>query len=305
MNNIQHNLDIQTYKLNDILNLFNLNEKDLITIEDIKRAKHIVLKMHPDKSRLCSSYFLFYKKALDIVVEFYKEHTKINQEISNQEIIYNPKHEKTENLNETQIKKTISKIGVDKFQETFNQLFDSNMKIIHDTPEKNRWKQDNNQYDIPTNMTKTTMNENFERIKHQQTSNNLIVYKGFQELHSVGGNPFYDDDEEDETNYITSDPFSKLKFDDLRKVHNDQTIFSVSEKDFNKVTKYKSHNELQQARSNTHLTPINKQESQQILDLQEKQIRENMMKKEYKSKLQTMHYDEKQKSILSKFLLLK
>jgi len=304
MNN-NHNLDIQTYNLKDILNLFNLNEKDLITIEDIKRAKHIVLKMHPDKSRLCSDYFLFYKKALDIVVEFYKEHTKINQEISDKEIIYNPKHEKTENLNENQIKKTISKIGVEKFQETFNQLFDSNMKINQDTPEKNRWKQDN-QYDIPTNITKSTMNENFERIKHhQQTSNNLIVYKGFKELHSVGGNPFYDDDDEEQSNYITSDPFSKLKFDDLRKVHNDQTIFSVSEKDFNKVTKYKSYNELQQARANSHITPINKQESQQILDLQEKQIREIMMKKEYKSKLQTMHYDEKQKSILSKFLLLK
>ena len=303
MNN--HNLDIQTYNLKDILNLFNLNEKDLITIEDIKRAKHIVLKMHPDKSRLCSDYFLFYKKAFDIVVEFYKEHTKINQEISNKEIIYNPKHEKNDGLNDNQIKKTISKIGVEKFQETFNQLFDSNMKINQDTPEKNRWKQDN-QYDIPTNMTKTTMNENFERIKHhQQTSNNLIVYKGFKELPSVGGNPFYDDDDEDESNYITSDPFSKLKFDDLRKVHNDQTIFSVSEKDFNKVPKYKSYNELQQARANSHITPINKQESQQILDLQEKQIREIMMKKEYKSKLQTMHYDEKQKSILSKFLLLK
>ena len=55
----KHNLDIQTYSLKDLLNLFNLNEKDVITIEDIKRAKLIVLKMHPDKSKLSSDYFLF------------------------------------------------------------------------------------------------------------------------------------------------------------------------------------------------------------------------------------------------------
>lgn len=298
----KHNLDIQTYSLKDLLNLFNLNEKDVITIEDIKRAKLIVLKMHPDKSKLSSDYFLFYKKSFDLVVEFYKEQSKINQEIQTEEYMYNPKHEKNE-INEVQIKKAISKLDVGKFQETFNQLFDSNMKTNHETPEKNRWKQDNT-YEIPTNMTKTSMNENFNKMKQQQSNQHLILYKGVQELHSIGGNPFYDDDEEDASNYITSDPFSKLKFDDLRKVHLDQTIFSVSENDFDKVKKYKSYNDLQQSRSH-NLTPINKPEAQRMLDLQEKQMRENMMKKEYHSKLQTMQYDEKRKSILSKFLLLK
>ena len=124
----KHNLDIQTYSLKDLLNLFNLNEKDVITIEDIKRAKLIVLKMHPDKSKLSSDYFLFYKKSFDLVVEFYKEQSKINQEIQTEEYMYNPKHEKNE-INEVQIKKAISKLDVGKFQETFNQLFDSNMKI--------------------------------------------------------------------------------------------------------------------------------------------------------------------------------
>lgn len=298
----KYNLDIQTYSLGDLLNLFNLNEKDVITIEDIKRAKLIVLKMHPDKSKLSSDYFLFYKKSFDLVVEFYKEQSKINQEIQTEEYMYNPKHEKNES-NEVQIKKAISKLDVEKFQETFNQLFDSNMKTNHETPEKNRWKQDNT-YEIPTNMTKTSMNENFNKMKQQQSNQHLILYKGVQELHSIGGNPFYDDDEDDASNYITSDPFSKLKYDDLRKVHLDQTIFSVSENDFDKAKKYKSYNDLQQSRSH-NLTPINKPEAQRMLDLHEKQLRENMMKKEYKSKLQTMQYDEKRKSILSKFLLLK
>jgi hypothetical protein len=260
--------------------------------------------LHPDKSKLSANYFLFYKKALDIVVEFYKVQNKINQAIPTEKFMYNPKHEKTEDLNERQIKKTISKMDSGKFQETFNKLFDSNMKINHETPEKNRWKQDNN-YDIPTNTTKSSMNENFNQMKQQQHNQHLIVYKGVQELHSTSGNNFYEDDEEDSCNYITSDPFSKLKFDDLRKVHNDESIFSVSENDFEKVPKYKSYNEFQQQRCKDNLTPINKPEAQQMLDVKEKQMRENMMKKEYQSKLQTMQFDEKRKSVLSKFLLLK
>jgi hypothetical protein len=54
-------LDINNYNLHDILSLFripiNFNE------EDLKSAKQVVLKTHPDKSKLPSEYFLFYSKA--------------------------------------------------------------------------------------------------------------------------------------------------------------------------------------------------------------------------------------------------
>jgi hypothetical protein len=54
-------LNINNYNLNDILNLFRL-PVDFSEIE-LKRAKQIVLKTHPDKSGLSSEYFLFYSKA--------------------------------------------------------------------------------------------------------------------------------------------------------------------------------------------------------------------------------------------------
>ena len=68
MNNT-HNLDINMYKLDDLFGLFNLSYD--ISIEDLKRARKIVMKTHPDKSRLDPKYFLFYKKAFDIIVQFY------------------------------------------------------------------------------------------------------------------------------------------------------------------------------------------------------------------------------------------
>ena len=59
--NTEEDLNIDNYDLEELLGLFNLpvnfNEQQL------KSAKAIVLKLHPDKSKLDSKYFLFYSKA--------------------------------------------------------------------------------------------------------------------------------------------------------------------------------------------------------------------------------------------------
>ena len=47
-------LNIQNYNLNDLLNLFKLNTN--FTEEELKNAKKIVLKTHPDKSNLDKKY---------------------------------------------------------------------------------------------------------------------------------------------------------------------------------------------------------------------------------------------------------
>ena len=75
-----HNLNINTYSLDDLLGLFNLSYD--ISMEDLKRAKKVVLMTHPDKSRLPPDYFLFYKKAFDVVVKFYEENNRQNQSMT-------------------------------------------------------------------------------------------------------------------------------------------------------------------------------------------------------------------------------
>jgi hypothetical protein len=63
-------LDIDNYDLSDLLGLFHLDacydEAGLV------RAKRIVLKMHPDKSRMDAKYFLFYSKAYKILYQMWK-----------------------------------------------------------------------------------------------------------------------------------------------------------------------------------------------------------------------------------------
>ena len=57
-------------------------------------------------------------------------------------------------------------------------------------------------------------------------------------------------------------------------------------------------------RSRQSTEPLSKYEAEQLLAKQEQLYREKMMKKEYSSNLQSMQYEEKNKSVLSNFLRL-
>ena len=88
MSGSDHNLQIQNYSFDELLGLFEL-ESYQISVDDLKRAKKKVLMLHPDKSRLDAKYFLFYKKAFDIVVQFYNNQHKQNQDVTAENSQYN------------------------------------------------------------------------------------------------------------------------------------------------------------------------------------------------------------------------
>ena len=145
------------------------------------------------------------------------------------------------------------------------------------------------------------MGEVLNRIKENQSS--MVRYNGVKNLYVNGnsGNSLY---EQDDGAYVTTDPFSKLKFDDLRKVHKDETVFSVSEKDIHKVPQY-TVDQFVRARGKQAVSPMEKQEAERILAKQNETYRQQIMQKEYDDKLKTMKNAEKNKGILSKFLFLK
>jgi hypothetical protein len=302
------------YKFDEVLGLFNLQNRTEISEEDIKNAKLMVLKMHPDKSRLPPDYFLFYKKAFDIVYEFYQNQSRITKPVPKEEVKYNSYGRGIDSgLNKAanrQIQTTISKMDSQQFGTVFNELFEKNMlnaEKQHRDQERTKWFRTE---DEPPEIHagNGTINEKIERIKEQQSHMMLSQYQGVQTLYTGGGGiqsgNVYDDDQDDiGSTYITSDPFSKLKYDDLRKVHKDQTIFAVSEK--KAVIPNHSIDQIQQLRSTQDIRPMGKSESIQMMEEQERRYREQMMKKEYAAKLQTMQYEEKAKAVRSHFLQLR
>ena len=299
----EHNLNIHMYSLEELLRLFDLTYD--ITLTDLKRAKKVVLMTHPDKSKLDSKYFLFYKQAFDVIVRFYDNQNKQSRQATPQNTVYNTNN--INNNNDSQTNKKISSIINDmskqEFNSKFNDLFDKNMtKKIDDS--KNEWfRNEDSSYSSDVQVNSSNMGQIFNNIKDKQSG--MVKYRGVENIiANKSSNSSYHDDDDDES-YVSSDPFSKLKFDDLRKVHKDETVFSVSERDYDKVTKYSSVDHFMRERSNQSTTPLSKPESEQLLAQHEQLYREKMMKKEYSSNLQNMRYEEKNKSVLSNFLRLK
>lgn len=290
-----HNLNIKMYSFKEVLALFSL-DYDFST-EELKRAKMMVLKMHPDKSRLPPEYFLFYRDAYSLVYNYYSEKQKTSAQVPHEEVIYEANS--VDKTAQNQINKTMKEMGNQQFQQKFNQLFENNMVEKKDTSQYDWFKQNDPLYEFDDVKSAGGLAQSIESVK--QKSSALTQYKGVETLTYSSGNNLYDTD----TNtYATSDPFSKLKYDDLRKVHKDQTVFAVSESDYSKMKKYSSIDHLQRERGAVSLEPLEKQHAEQMLQQQEKAIQQSILAKKHADDLRTMEYAEKNKSVMSSFFQL-
>lgn len=302
-----HNLKIQEYNLDELLGLFDLSSYQ-ISLDQLKHAKKRVLMLHPDKSRLGPEYFLFYKQAFDILVQMYNQQNRQTQIITSENTKYKPLESTTDKSIHKQVNQTIQKMSTDDFHHRFNTLFEQNNMGKRVDPKQNEWfTQETPHYNLPASVSVNNLGQTIETIKQQQAA--VIRYRGVQDMCSssqmAGGNVYDDKDDDTASDYIESDPFSKLKYDDLRKVHKDQTVFAVSEQDFHKIPQYRTVNELQNARSSQAVTPMDEKRAKQMLDDRETHIRERGLQREYNAKLQSQQFQEKNKQVLASFLYLK
>ena len=73
-------LNLDNYSLKEILTLFDLPEH--FTLEQLKHARKKVVAVHPDKSGLDKSYFLFFYNAYSLLETVHKFNQKKNQNMS-------------------------------------------------------------------------------------------------------------------------------------------------------------------------------------------------------------------------------
>ena len=290
----EHNLDVHMYNLKELLELFEIYDYR-IDLEQIKKAKRKVLMTHPDKSKLPSKYFLFYKKAFDIVYKFYDEQNKQNQTVEKRS--YKPIDEDPDDTNA--VKTKINKVKSDKFQKEFNKLFEENMMTKIDTSKNDWFKKEDNDFKIDTPVNSGNMGQIFRQMK--KNNQDVMVYKGVQNMNYTTGESLYDD--EDDNAYCSGDIFGKLKYDDLRKVHKDNTIFDVCETDYNKVQGFNNIQQLQTARNTQNLNPMNEQRANHMMEENERLYREKMMNKQHQSSLKSMEYAEKNKQVMGSLFL--
>jgi hypothetical protein len=295
-------LNIKNYDLDDLLTLFkiplNFNEKDL------KRAKTIVLKTHPDKSGLPSDYFLFYSKAYKFIYniwEFRKKGDANNSSIKNTDYNIYVDDNKKELLNNFfENNKEIKKSG--EFNKWFNAEFEKN-KIINEKEHKgyDEWLRKDEGLEPQKNITLATMGIEFERKKKELSS--LIKYQGIEEMVSFNNSGLSASElSNDAPNCFDSDIFSGLPYQDLQKAHT-ESVIPVTFDDYDKREKFNSVNEYMTYRSKQDINPL--KESSIILNNKYKEDESKSIRIAYELAKQTELSNLKNNEFWSNIQLLK
>ena len=168
-------LDLDNYDLDDILNLFKISYD--FNIDDLKKAKRIVLHTHPDKCSLPKEYFLFFSSAYKILYSIHNFRTKSKCPERNEYTA--EKDTEKELLLKSFLKKK-------NFNKIFNELFEKHY-IKTEGVEKGYgdWLKSDKDIDF-RETTKANMNATFEKKKKE--TKELVVHNGIQEISSSTGN---------------------------------------------------------------------------------------------------------------------
>ena len=277
MNNIDLNLD--NYELQDLLNLFNLSYN--FDEAQLKSAKKIVLKTHPDKSNLPKEYFLFFSKAYKIIYSIYE--FRVKGKGSTEYIVNDENNE------------AVKKIANNKnFNKIFNKLFEKyNIKDEESEKGYGEWlKSDDDINNVTT--TKENMNSTFNKMK--ETACNSIINNSYSELETRN----YKDLLGNAPETYSADIFSSLAYEDLRKAHIENVV-PVCDKNINT---YNNIEELREHRNKQNIKPTSMIESNKILNRQKNNEIKTDIERAYKLAKQDEIYKDINNNVLSNFYKL-
>jgi len=256
-------LNIDNYNLDELLKLFHLSYD--FTASDLKQAKRIVLRTHPDKSNLPKEYFLFFSKAYKIIFNIYEFRHKSKNQSTEYVVEKNDEHE-------AMLKKIQKK---DNFNKWFNKMFEEH-KITNDYESggygdwfKSEENTDNRK------ISHNEMGKVFEEKKAQ--IQDLIVRQEINDFSTSNG---ASDLIGEQPQSYASDMFGKLQYDDLKKAHT-ETVVPVTHNDYLSREKFKSVDELKRHRSQNMVIPSIEQ-SKDYLSQQTSQQSRSDVERAYK-----------------------
>mgnify|MGYP006428369381 CR=1 FL=1 len=219
-------LNIDNYNLADILNLFGLNIN--YNIDDLKAAKKMALKTHPDKSGLDNDIFIFFSKAYNMLSKIYKLKNKTEKKVEN--IDYDGNDMEKDIGNKELLDRRLKKLKKTDFNQWFNILFEkSNGKS--NTNGYGDWLKSSEGVSNIKISNKTEFDEVFKRRKKE--SRDLIVKQDIQDMIYNKGGTMLDNNE----TVYSSDIFSKLRYEDVKRAHM-ETVVPVTDQDFKEKKRF-------------------------------------------------------------------
>jgi curved DNA-binding protein CbpA len=249
MNNLD--LDIQNYNLEDILKLFHLNYN--FNEVDLKGAYRISLKTHPDKSGLDPDIFRFFQKAYKVLSKiFYFRNKKTNTAHNG---TYTPE---PISQNKAELLRSLDGKNVKDFNKWFNEMFEKTR--TRDENVDNGYGEWYNNYHDKEQKSLTLSDFGREFEKEKRNCKAIVVQRDIEEMSGGGG---YSLNRDAPVEY-SSDVFSKLKYEDLKKAHT-QTVVPVTREDFEKQQKFKNVDEYRRHRAAQMNSPISLQQSREYI----------------------------------------
>jgi len=263
-------LNIDNYSREDLYKLFGFRISSILTEDNMKDAKKILLKTHPDKSRLDNKYFIFFGKAYKYLHDIYefqnKTNSKKNTNYHDDECVDSQNSQVLDKMFEiqTDLKQT------NNFNKWFNTKFEKHR--LEDPVEHGYgdWlKSDEDIIFTPQNINKDSMAKHIEKRKKEIQT--LTPYNGVVNtaLHSsAGGTSLM----QYNSNFTSGTLFNSggVGFTDLRQAYV-ESVIPVTEEDFNKVQKFKNINDYKRHRDTIDVTPLNKEDAMYELLCQDRQ----------------------------------
>jgi hypothetical protein len=281
-------LDINNYEYEDLLRLFKLSYD--FDVAELKEAKKIVLKMHPDKSHLGPEYFRFFSNAYKTIINVYEFKNKTAKTDKGNNDYINVTNDK-DDQNGRILGKFLKDNKYDdpkKFNKWFNEQFD---KLNGDQSNQNKEEEETNKSkkgygdwlrsedglgeDIV--VSKDGMGQEFSRRKKELKG--VIRYEGVQEVYAscLGGSVLYGDEEEAE---YGSGLFDRLSYVDVKKAHT-ETVMAVDEDDYDIIPKFKTIGEYQRHRDSQRLEAMKEADALKMLREQEGKKEEMATRRAY------------------------
>ena len=335
-----HDLDLTNYSLTEILGLFRLPEEKLhdLDVSDMKSAKHIAAMTHPDKSGLSDAYFLFYRAAFEKLSAFYRSHSR--HRVSREERLAHKRYDAA--LPEAaEVAEAVAEAAellrsAHEFNGKFQELFETHVGAAQSErrrkkSERDCWMSDAGagaarEVKVEEVKSLAALHSAFRDLRDPSSSARSVTTTSgdFRDcLFRGGAHDLYEDEDEEEEaeadeeggvrkkkEYVSSDIFnSKLRFDDLRRVHRDQTIFDVSDASspslllattatLDGTRRSRETDDAAAVRS----AQMDRDVAEDILRQREIAFQRKMMQRGYNDSLKTARYEETNKQVLAAFL---
>ena len=273
-------LELDHYSLDDLYHLFNISNNDL-NEASLKSAKQIVLKMHPDKSRLDSKYFMFFSGAYKRLYGIYEFQNKSTNKKFKDEDYFD---ESNKHVLDNMFEKNKDFKDPKNFNSWFNQAFEKHGNKNEEQGYGDWLKSDEGFINVGENVTKGNMNEIMEQKKKQMQA--LSVYTGVTDVFaSTFGGSLLDG----------GDNFTTNEYTDLRQAYT-ETLIPVTQEDYDKMQKFNSIGEYKRHRDQVDTTPLSKEEAERKLLTQQNQLNHQSAALAFKYAQESEKASQKQKS---------